>query len=241
MSAHKTVIPQKKNRLSSLFFLLVIIITAIIGIYLLIHGHSYISRRAIRSLQRYVISFGMLSPLVIVFLIFLSTAIPPLPLPVPIIELAAGMVLGFWEGFFIVWISQIGSSLFAFFAMRYLQHRLPKRLTASRYWNSYREYINRKGAQAVFITRATMSSPFNIISFLSGLTAMRTSSFLLATAIGTIPESALYSLLGSQLRGSRLPLGDIFALVVIVGIGGFLFNLLTMRSSHPLLKAVNTK
>ena len=69
----------------------------------------------------------------------------------------------------------------------------------------------------IFITRATLAAPFNIVSFLAGLTNMNVVSFFTATLLGTIPESALYSLLGSVIKVTRIRLWYVYIAVVIVG------------------------
>jgi uncharacterized membrane protein YdjX (TVP38/TMEM64 family) len=162
-------------------------------------------------------------------LIILSTVIPPLPLPVPLIEIAAGLALGSTEGFIIVWFSQVISSLLAFLLARFFGKRLFAWVPDSKLWKAYRLFVNQKGPLAVFLVRAMMAAPFNIISFVAGVTEMKTLSFTLATIFGTIPESLLFTFLGTQLRDIHLSLWYLFIILVLLGVAGSLITLGTMR------------
>ena len=231
MSFPKSISKLLKNpKIRRTLVIITIILILAVSVFIILNGNNYFKRRNIRQMQRLVQSFGFLSPLVIVFLILLSTVIPPLPIPVPVVELAAGVVYGFFEGFVVVWIAQVVSSLSAFYISRILRKTVFSSLTQNRSWEPYRQYLNRKGAQAVMITRLLMAAPFNIISYLAGLTRMELPSFLGATVIGTIPESAIYSFIGSRLRGSHFNLWYVFVLVVGTGAIGIIFTLLMLRS-----------
>ncbi len=197
--------------------ILAVIAAIIVLVIIIILGRHYFTRRGIRQMSSLISSYGTLSPLVVVFLIFLSTAIPPLPLPVPLIEIAAGYIFGFWPGFFLVWFSQIISSLFAYGLTRFIGTRLFRSLLSTHIFRIYQHYVDKNGAMGIFITRATLAAPFNIVSFLAGLTNMNVASFFTATLLGTIPESALYSLLGSVIKVTRIRLWYVYIAVVIVG------------------------
>jgi uncharacterized membrane protein YdjX (TVP38/TMEM64 family) len=219
---------RKVNIESWLFIILTLVIVAV-TVYFVWHGQNEFNRHEVRQIRILIQSYGFWSPLVVVFLVFLSTAIPPLPLPVPLVELAAGVAFGFWEGFLVIWFSQVFSSLFAFYISRFFRKGIFARFLENKRWSWYQNYLDQKGFWAILITRSTMSAPFNIISFLAGLSTIGTWNFLLATALGTIPESVLYSFIGSRLRQLRVNFTLLTFLVIGTGIVGFLFTLLMMR------------
>lgn len=206
-----------------------IILGLAIVITLMLTGRHYFTRRGIREIQFIVNSYGTLSPLVIFFLILISTIIPPLPIPTPLVEMAAGYIYGFWPSFFLVWISQIISSLAAYSISRYVGKRMFKKVLNNPIVAFYQAYIKEHGAIAVFVTRSTMSSPLSIVSFLSGFTDMSTLYYTLATIFGTIVESSFYSFIGSVIRGTRLRLWFVFILVVVLGALGPLLTYLVMK------------
>lgn len=206
-----------------------IAIIILIAIFFIFSGQHFFGRGLLRQLQGQIRSFGVLSPLVVILLIILSTVIPPLPIPVPLIEIAAGLVFGFWGGFLLVWVSQIFSSLIAFELSRYFGKKFLGRILSSHIWDFYKRYLNKKGPLAVFITRTTLAAPFNIISYLAGFSQMEVRNFLVATTLGTIFESILFTFIGTRLRALHLSLTYLLTLTVILGIFGSLMAFLTIR------------
>lgn len=187
-------------------------------IYFTIHGgQAYFRRRNIRLMATTVNGYGVLAPVAIFILIFISTLIPPLPVPIPLLEIAAGYIFGLWEGIGVVWISEILSSLGAFYLTRLFGRRFILPIVKSRLVSPYWEYIERRGPMAIIATRAFMAAPMNIVSFLAGLTPMETSTFVWSTALGTIPEAVLYATAGMILKTTRFSLGKLFLIIVIVG------------------------
>lgn len=216
-----------------IFWVLVFILVVAISVYVGLQGRQYFRRRNIRIIERSLSPYGSFSPLIIVALIFLSNVIPPLPLPVPLIEMAGGFMFGFWPGAILAWISQIISSLFIFAVSRFVGKRYFQSFLNHRILRLYREYIHKKGAFAVLLVRVTMANPFNIISFLPGLNQMGIIPFTLATAIGLLPEVLLYPFIGSFVRYTRIRFWYIFILVVALSALGPVIMFLVMKFWHP--------
>lgn len=208
---------------------IVILIGIAVVVYLIIQGRHYFNRRGIRQMQTVINSYGSLSPFALIFLIIISTVVPPLPLPIPLIEMAAGLIFGFGEGFLLVWVSQIIGSVAAFVMTRIIGRSVFRRILENKIFNFYRRYIHDKGPLAIFTIRATMASPFNVVSFLAGLTQMKILNFTIATVLGTIPESLLFSYIGSLLQSMRLRLWYIFILTVLLGAIGPVFMYLESK------------
>lgn len=219
---------EQKNRRWLIPVLVTVIL--IVAAFLLINGEGTLSRSSIRFIRVILHSFGNLSPLVVVFLVTLSTIVPPLPLPIPVVEIAAGIAFGFMPGFLIVWISQIISSLIAFHLSRKLGQRLFGAILGTHLLDAYRSYLTHRGAWAVFYIRLILAAPFNVISFMAGLSQMKSTKFILATALGTIPEALLFTYLGSQIRTIRPNLWYISAALIILGAFG-LIVMLTMNKT----------
>lgn len=220
--------PQNKT-IRKVFIVLGIILGVALIVYLVITGRHYFTRRGIRQLNTYITSYGSFSPLAVVFLMVISTLIPPLPIPIPLIEMAAGYLFGFWPGLFLIWGSQAISSLSAYAASRIIGNKLFKKLLKNHYISLYRTYIVQNGPFAVFMTRATLSAPFNIVSFLAGLLEMDLGGFMIATVLGAIPEALLYAFVGSIIQHTRLRLWYVFILVILLGVLGPLLTLVMMK------------
>src|SRR5581483_6012722 len=182
--------------------------TLLLVLFLGSQRHFY--RRSIREIETNVRSLGIFSPIAVIVLVILSTVIPPLPLPIPFIEITAGIIFGFIQGFLLNWIAQVVSSVAAYYVAQRFGKRIMKFFGKQKFLSYYTDYLKKSGAKAILATRATLASPFNIVSFLAGLIEIEFSKFFLATVIGTIPDAALYAFIGSIIRKTRLSLGWVF-------------------------------
>jgi uncharacterized membrane protein YdjX (TVP38/TMEM64 family) len=210
--------------------ILAIVIGIAVVIYLIINARHFLNFRLVRGMERLITSYGVWAPLAVVALIILSTIIPPLPIPVPLIEIASGVIFGFWEGFALVWIAQIISSLIAYASTHIIGRRFLKGFMENKLFAPYKHYIHHGGPWAVFIARVTMAAPFNIVSFLAGIMAMDLKKFTIATTLGTLSEALLYPFIGSILRHTRLGLWRIFILVVLLSVIGPVITYIMMKN-----------
>jgi len=223
-------VKQKKNdKLRRVLKTIGIILGIAILVYFLIQGRHYFTRRSIRQIERLVTSYGSWSPLVIVALIVISTVIPPLPIPIPLVEIVSGLIFGFWKGFIVVWISQFISSLSAYYMARFLKKSFLKKFLENHVVSLYKQYLNTEGPLAILITRATMSAPFNIVSFLAGISQINVWIFSGATIIGTIPEVLLYTAIGAIFKIHRFRVLYIFILSVAISLLGPIISYFMIR------------
>jgi uncharacterized membrane protein YdjX (TVP38/TMEM64 family) len=219
---------KSKNR-QKVFAVVAAILAAVLIIYAALHARTYFRLRNVRLIQGQIISVGVFSPLAPIALIFLSTVLPPLPLPVPLVEIATGLVFGFWEGFVLIFLGQVFSSILAFYIVRSFGKRFLSNFLNNSLFAPYQRFVDSKGASAVFIIRATMAAPFNIISYLAGLTKMSLPRFALATAIGVIPEAAIFSYLGTRLKDIHFRFWYIFLGIILLGAFGWILTFLMMK------------
>lgn len=231
----RNLLPAKRDRNLKKIIFVILVITALTGLFFLLQKNHVLSHRALKEEQSYVLSYGPLAPIVVISMIVISTAVPPLPLPVPLVEIASGVIFGFWKGWVIVWLGQIISSFLAFAVVRYFNKKFLGKWLRSKRWNFYHTYLKQSGVKAVIITRATLSSPFNIISFLAGLSSMPWKSFLWATAVGVIPETVLYTFIGSELGELHIKLIWLSTIVLAVSFVGFGITFLVTGYLKPKL------
>lgn len=231
---------MKDKKIRKLIKILFFLILITIAIALIFTGRHYFTRRGIRDIEKTINLYGNYSPLIIVALIFLSNAIPPLPIPIPLVEMASGWIFGFGIGFLLSWFSQIISALFLFFISRYIGRNFIKHLLDKPIFYFYREYIHKKGAIGVLIIRATMANPFNVISFLSGFYQMNPVSFASATILGSLPEAMIFAAVGQYAKSAKFMLWYVLIGVIIISLVGpvIMFNLLKFLQGnlHPDVK-----
>lgn len=145
----------------------------------------------------------------IFFIIYLMVAAFALP-AAALLTVAAGAILGFWNGLFIVsFASSIGATI-AFLLTRYLFHdaiesKFGDRLTA------INNGIEREGAFYVFGLRLVPLFPFVVVNSVLGLTKLKTWTFYWASQIGMLAGTAVFVNAGTQLAEID-SLGDILTL-----------------------------
>ena len=207
----------KKEQLYRMIIVIGIILTIIAAVYAIITGRHYFTRRNLLQLQTAISSYGVWSPLIIFFLIFINILVPPLPLPIPLVEIATGVIYGLWPGIILIWITQVISAVTSFVISKYIGKLFLKKLIQSKFLSFFKRFIEKKGALAIFVIRATMSSPFNI-SYLAGFMQIGFIGFMIATALGIIPETVLFVYLGTLIQHTRIRLWYVFIGLVVVGI-----------------------
>lgn len=147
-------------------------------------------------------------------------ALSLLPLPATVFTLAAGAVFGLARGLPIVVLGATIGAVVAFFLGRLLGRDAVQHFTGGRLQTLDR-YLTRRGFLAVLAARLVPIVPFTALNYLSGLTPVRASSYLLATVIGILPGTTAYVAVGAfgDQPGSLPFLAAIGALVVLTVIG----------------------
>ena len=157
------------------------------------------------ALQTYTGAHYGLTAFLFMLLYCLQTA---LSLPgATILTLAGGFLFGTWMGGFFVNIGATSGAALAFMAARYLlrdtiEKKFGKKL------GSIQEGFSNNGFNYLLTLRLIPLFPFFLVNLASGLTRIRLSSYVAATAIGILPGSLVYSNAGAQL-GKIQSLSDI--------------------------------
>jgi len=157
------------------------------------------------ALQAYTKSHYGLTALAFIGLYCLQTA---LSLPgATILTLAGGFLFGTWMGGFFVNIGATSGAVLAFMAARYLLREAIEKKFGKRL-GSIQKGFESNGFNYLLTLRLIPLFPFFLVNLASGLTRIRLSSYALATAIGILPGSLVYSNAGAQL-GQIESLSDI--------------------------------
>lgn len=142
----------------------------------------------------------------IFFFIYVCVAAFNLP-AAGLLTVAAGAILGFWNGLFVVsFASSIGATI-AFLMTRYLFHDAIQAKFGDRL-EAINSGIEREGAFYVFGLRLVPLFPFFVVNSVLGLTKLKTWTFYWASQIGMIAGTAVYVNAGTQLADIS-SLGDI--------------------------------
>lgn len=155
---------------------------------------------SVESIVGYLRSFGVWA-VVISFLLMMFQSIIA-PLPAFLITFANAAVFGWWQGALLSWTSAMAGALVCFYIARIAGRDLVERLNKNFSLDKLDEYFDRYGKHTILICRLLPFISFDFISYAAGLTAIKPLPFLIATGIGQLPATIVYSYVGSNLTGS---------------------------------------
>ena len=108
----------------------------------------------------------------------------------------------FWVyGAALSWASAMVGALLCFYIAQFLGRDVVEKLTSKMALESVDAFFERHGAYAILIARLLPFISFDVVSYAAGLTSMKLRSFLVATGIGQLPATLVYSYVGGMLTG----------------------------------------
>ena len=173
-------------------------------------------------MREYIAGYGPLAPLISALLmIFQSVAAP---LPAFLITFANGLLFGVWWGAALSWGSAMLGAALCFSIARYFGRPVVVKLISESALTSSDRFFERYGKHAVLIARLVPIISFDVISYGSGLTGIRFLGFWIATGIGQLPATILYSYLGDEATGTIKILFWAFGVVIAISVVTFLIK-----------------
>ncbi len=204
-----------------------IIILLIIFLYAL-GAHSpflqqYITNPA--AFKTFILSFGILAPLGLIFLQAIQTTISIFPSQITTI--LAGYLFGPLLGLLYSIIGAILGSAAVFSLSHAYGKKLAVKLFEKREMVHFNHYFKQKKEWAVFIARVIPIFPNDLVSFTAGLTTISTRNFTLVSTLGFIIQMTILTYFGHSLseRIVNLPL-------IIVTIFVILFVVIVIFRHH---------
>ena len=169
-------------------------------------------------LRAYILGFGFWAPLVSTLLMVFQAVLAPLP--AFMITLTNAALFGWWQGALLSWSGAMLGAVLCFYLARWLGRDVVIKLTNRFALEQVDTFFARHGQNTVLIARLLPFISFDLVSYAAGLTAMKPRNFLLATGIGQLPATLVYSYVGGMLTGgSRLLMSALlclFALAVLI-------------------------
>lgn len=177
---------------------------------------AVLARGDVRALKSYLLSFGPWAPVVSALLMVFQAVVAPLPAFV--ITFTNGLLFGVWWGALLSWSSAMAGAAICFWIARAFGRPAVERLVGgSRALEISDRFFDRYGDRAVFIARLLPFVSFDVISYGSGLTPIGFWGFFIATGIGQLPATLVYSYLGQNMTGSvRVVFWTFVVLLVLV-------------------------
>jgi pyruvate/2-oxoglutarate dehydrogenase complex dihydrolipoamide dehydrogenase (E3) component/uncharacterized membrane protein YdjX (TVP38/TMEM64 family) len=165
---------------------------AVAGVYF------FPARQSFAHFENYVHSLGAVGPLVVVAVYVLTTV---LLIPASLITAAAGALFGVRQGFLVVLVGANLGALCSFLLARsFLRAKVAAWAAANPKFRSLDQAIGKQGFKMVLLARLSPVFPFVLLNYFLGLTAVRTSAYVLANVIGMLPAMFLLVYAGAATR-----------------------------------------
>jgi uncharacterized membrane protein YdjX (TVP38/TMEM64 family) len=175
------------------------------------------TQRAIEGFRDYLRGFGALAPVVSAALMVLQSVVAPLPAFV--ITFTNGLLFGWAFGAALSWSSAMLGAAVCFGIARALGRPVVERLVGgTRALEVSDLFFRRYGKRAVLVSRLLPFVSFDVVSYGAGLTPTPLWPFLVATGLGQLPATLLYSYLGQNLAGSARVLFWVFSVTVAIAV-----------------------
>lgn len=174
-----------------------------------------LARGDVTYVRDYLLGFGAWAPVVSATLMILQSIAAPLPAFV--VTFSNGLLFGWAWGALLSWSSAMAGAALCFWIARSLGRPVVEKLAGGSSAVEVSDlFFERYGDRAVLIARLLPFVSFDIISYGAGLTSMGFWRFFIATGLGQLPATIVYSYLGQNLTGSVRILFFIFVFTAAV-------------------------
>jgi uncharacterized membrane protein YdjX (TVP38/TMEM64 family) len=182
------------------------------------------SQDVVLSFRDYLLSFGNWAP-VVSALLMVSLQVLLAPIPTFFVTFTNGLLFGWIAGAALSWSSSMVGATACFWIARALGRPVAERIIGnSKALDVSDVFFARYGNRAVLITRLLPFFSFRVVSYAAGLTPISFWKFLVATGIGQLPATLLYSYLGGQLSQSVKVLFWALSITLAITVLGWTFG-----------------
>ena len=179
---------------------------------------SYLVKLDMEGLKEYILSFGIWGPVVSFLLMILQSVAAPLPAFV--ITFANAALFGWVYGAILSWSSAMAGAAICFYIAKFLGRNTVENLTSKFALVEVDKFFEKYGKHTILIARLLQFMSFDLVSYAAGLTSMSFASFFIATGIGQLPATIVYSYVGGMLTGGAklmmTGLLTLFALSILI-------------------------
>ena len=159
----------------------------------------YLSSLDLESIKQYILSFGIWAPIISFLLMLLQSVAAPLP--AFLITFANAALFGWVWGAILSWSSAMAGAALCFFIAKFLGRDVVEKLTSKMAISSIDQFFDKYGKYTILVCRLLPFMSFDIVSYAAGLTSMKFMPFFIATGIGQLPATIVYSYVGGMLTG----------------------------------------
>ncbi|WBW97368.1 TVP38/TMEM64 family protein [Oceanirhabdus sp. W0125-5] len=145
--------------------------------------------------KEYIKSFGIWAPLVY---IVLFTVVPLTLFPDSILAISGGLAFGIVWGSIYTMIGALMGGTLAFFITRTIGNSAVNNFMDKKFKGA-KKYTDKMGVEVILLLRLIPLFPFDVVSYLAGLSNIDYKKYIVGTLIGTIPGILVFNNIGQQI------------------------------------------
>lgn len=170
--------------------------------------HDHLTKENIGEVKNYLLEFGAWTPVIIVFLYISFNVVG---LPTLFFSVLCGYLYGLSDGFFLAWGGMTAGLFSSFICGRYLfrDHFISK-YGKNKMVGKLEGLLKRYHFWAVVFTRLVMVFPYNLLNYIYSITSIRTSTYLVGSALGILVPTIIFAYSGELLTKGVELLGMIY-------------------------------
>ena len=181
----------------------------------------------------YIRSFGAYAVAVSFALMVFSSLLAPLP--AFLITISNAAIFGWWQGAILSWSSAMVGAGLCFLVARALGRDVVEKFAGKGALASVEGYFEKYGSKTILVCRLLPFVSFDAVSYFAGLTPIKFWPFFIATGLGQLPATIVYSYVGGMLTGGARWL--VTGLLCLFGLAIFTTILKQMYDAHQAKKA----
>jgi uncharacterized membrane protein YdjX (TVP38/TMEM64 family) len=151
-------------------------------------------------IRTWILSFEWIAPILFVVL---YTVRPLILFPASILSLAGGLAFGAIWGTVLTVIGATAGAVLSFIVARYMGKSLVRMEWKGRF-AKVQSQLEHRGLLYVLLLRLIPIFPFDLISYVAGVSKIRFRAFFIGTLFGIIPGTFAYNFLGSSFVGGSV-------------------------------------
>lgn len=222
---------MKKKTISKIVLIAIIVLTVVL--YFVIPSfnatmNNFVSKLGslnLESVIELIRGYGAYAAVVSFFLMILQSILSPIP--ALLITLSNAAVFGWWKGALLsFWSSMVGAAL-CFYIARTLGRDVVEKITTKTGLAKVDDFFERYGKNSILICRLLPFVSFDIVSYAAGLTPIKFWDFFIATGLGQLPATIVYSYLGNLAGSTKtifISIVCVVALSALVYMIGKIYN-----------------
>lgn len=222
---------MKKKTISKIVLIAIIVLTVVL--YFAVPSfnatmNNFVSKLGslnLESVIELIRGYGAYAAVVSFFLMILQSILSPIP--ALLITLSNAAVFGWWKGALLsFWSSMVGAAL-CFYIARILGRDVVEKITTKTGLAKVDEFFERYGKNSILICRLLPFVSFDIVSYAAGLTPIKFWDFFIATGLGQLPATIVYSYLGNLAGSTKtifISIVCVVALSALVYMIGKIYN-----------------